>query len=57
MSIFAGLLLSLGIKNRTIYGTQGLKHIMDLMQLGKTDSITGNQLRASIEITKMEVGC
>ena len=30
---------------------------MSLMNLGKTDSITGKHLRASLEITKLEVGC
>ena len=55
--IVAGTLEFLGIKNSTIYGTQGLKQIMALMNFGKTDSITGKQLRDSLESTKLEVGC
>ena len=42
--------------NRTIYRNKGIKHIMVLMNFGKTDSITGKQLRASLESTKMELG-
>ena len=30
---------------------------MALLNFGKTDSITGKQLRASPESTKLEVGC
>ena len=54
--IVAGPLSSLGLNNRKIYGTQVLKHIMALMNFGKTDSITEKQLRASLESTNMEVG-
>ena len=54
--IVLGPLASLVINNRKIYVTQCLKHIMALMKFGKTDSITGKQLRASLESTKMEVG-
>ena len=54
--IFAVPLAYLGLNNSTIYKTQGLKHIMDIINFGKTDSITGKQLRASLEITDLEVG-
>ena len=56
MDIATGPLSSLGINNGTIYGTQGLKQIMAPMNFGKTDSITGKQLLASLESTKLEVG-
>ena len=56
MDIVAGLLSSLVLNNGTLYGTQGLKHIMALKNFGKTDSITGKDLRASLESTKPEVG-
>ena len=56
IDIVAGPIASLVLNNRTIYGTQGLKHIMSLMNFGKTDSITGKKLRASLESTKLEVG-
>ena len=46
--IFAGPLASVGLNNREIYRAQGLKHIMALMNFGKTDSITGKKLRASL---------
>ena len=46
--IVKGPLESLGLNNRKIYGTQGLTQMMDLMKFGKTDSITGKQLRASL---------
>ena len=55
--IVAGPLASLRLNNRKIYGNQGLKQIMALLNFGKTDSITGKQLRASPESTKLEVGC
>ena len=51
--IVAGPLVSLGLNNSTIYVTQGPKHIMDLMNFGKTDSINGKQIRASLEIIKL----
>ena len=54
--IVSGPLSSLGLNNRTIFGTQGLKHIMAIMNFDKTDSVTGKQLRASLESTKLEVG-
>ena len=55
--IVAGPLASLGISNRIIYGTQGIKQIMALINFGKTNSITGKQFRDSLEITNMELGC
>ena len=39
----------------TICRTQDLKHIMDLINFYKTDSITRKQIRASLETTKLEV--
>ena len=56
IDIVAGPISSLLINNRKIYGNQGLKHIMSLMKFGKTDSITGKKLIASLESTKLEVG-
>ena len=55
-SVVAGPLASLGLNNSKIYRTQGLKDIMALMNFGETDSITGKQLRASLESTILEVG-
>ena len=55
--IFAGTLASLGLNNSKINGTRGIKHIMALMEFCKTDSITGKQLRASLESKKLEVLC
>ena len=54
--IVAGPISSLLLNNRTIYGTKELKHIIYLMNFGKTDSITGKKLRDSLESTKLEVG-
>ena len=54
--IVSGPLVSLGLNNRKIYGTQGLKHIMAIMNFGKNDSITEKKLRASLESTRLEVG-
>ena len=51
--IVSGTLESSVLNNSTIYGTQGLKHIMALMNFGKTDSINGKQLTDSLESTKL----
>ena len=56
INIVSGPLLSPGLNNSTIYRTQDLKNIMALMNFGETDSITGKQLRASLESTILEVG-
>ena len=45
----------LGIKHGSLYGTQGSKHIMDLMNLGNSDCITGQHLRDSIEAYKIDI--
>ena len=42
--------------NRTIYGTQGLKNIMAVLNFDKNDSISVKELSASLESTKLEVG-
>ena len=43
---FVGTLASLVLNNRKISGTQGLKHIINLINFVITDSITGKQLKA-----------
>ena len=53
IDIVAVPIASLVLNNRKIYGTQGLKQIMSLMNFGKTESIIGKKLRSSIEITNL----
>ena len=57
IDIVAGPSSLLILKNRSLYGTQGSKHILVLMNLGKSDCITGQHLRDSIEAHKLEIGC
>ena len=39
----------LGLKNGTLYSTQGQKHIHSLTILGKSNNITGYHIQDSIE--------
>ena len=47
----------LGIKNWSLYGTQGYNHIPALMNLEKSNRITENHLRESIEAHKLGICC
>ena len=46
----------LGLKNRSLYSTQGHKYLMTPMKPGKSDCITGQHLRDSIEYQKLGTG-
>ena len=46
--IVSGTSYLLGLKNVSLYGTQGCKHILALTNLGKSDCIKGNCLRDAI---------
>ena len=46
----------LGIKNGSLYGTQGCKHILYQMKLGKVNCIAGHHLREYIESHKLDIG-
>ena len=50
-----GPYLLIGFKNVSLYGTQGLKYILALMNLGKIDCIIGQHLRDSIEAHKLDI--
>ena len=47
----------IGLKNGSLYGTQGSKHIPDLMNIGNIKCITGQHLRDLIEAHKLCIGC
>jgi hypothetical protein len=47
-------MMGLGVNN--LYYTQGAQHIATLQQFIDTDTITGDLLRSSIEMTKIHVG-
>ena len=47
----------IGLINGSLYVTQGCKQIMSLMNLAKSDYITGQHLRDSIETHKLDIGC
>ena len=46
----------LSIKNGSLYGTQGSKHILVRMNPGKSECITRKHLRYSIESRKLDIG-
>ena len=47
----------LRINNRTLYGTQGKRHIHALMYHVFSNNTTGNHFRDLIEAHKLEIGC
>ena len=53
--IVAGPSSLLGINNWSLYVTQGWKHILDLMNLGKSNCITGQHLREYIENHRLDI--
>ena len=54
--IFSGPSSLLGLKNGSLYGTQGYKHILNLTNPGKSERITGQDLRYLIEAHKIDIG-
>ena len=52
----AGPLETLRLNNRTIYGAQGLRHIIALTNFGKTDLVTGKRIRSLLESAELKVG-
>ena len=55
--IFSGPSSLLELKNESLYGKKGSKQTLDLMNLGKSNCITGQHLRDSIEAHKIDIGC
>ena len=47
----------IGLINGSLYVTQGCKQILSLTNLAKSDYITGQHLRDSIETHKLDIGC
>ena len=47
----------IGLKNGSLHGKQGAKHILDLTNIWKNDWITRQHLRDSIEARKLGIGC
>ena len=52
----AGPNCHLGLKDGTIYGTQGLKHICAIMKYGKSQDITGPHIQDTTEAHKLDTG-
>ena len=46
----------LGLNNGKIYVDQGRKHICDMINFGKSDDITGKNIRYNIKAHKLEAG-
>ena len=54
--IVAAPMSLLGMNSRSLYGTNGEKHIRALTNFGTNNSITGHHIRDGIEAHKLELG-
>ena len=50
-------LSQLGLNNRSIYGTQGKKHICEILDHGSSYTTTVNHLQDMIESQNLDIGC